>query len=181
MKYYSTGLLYLFTALFLPMALMADDSLRQADALYANGAKNLESYKQAGELYAKILATNSNNYEAAWKACAAYREYADQSQKKNLPDWKDISQKYGKIGFTYGRMAMDINPNGVEGNIWFGYAVYSYLQSVSVVTAIKEGLKPKTQNAMEKAYFIDKRYGNGMPVKGLGRFWFVLPLSLIHI
>jgi len=68
--------------------------------------------------------------------------------------------------------------NGVEGNAWYGFSVASYSDSVSVLTALKEGLKNKTQSSFENAYRIDKMYWDGGPIKALGRFWFVLPWPL---
>jgi len=47
-----------------------------------------------------------------------------------------------------------------------------------VLTALKEGLKDKTQSSFEKAYKADKMYHDGGPIKALGRFWFVLPWPL---
>jgi hypothetical protein len=46
---------------------------------------------------------------------------------------------------------------------------------VSVFTALKEGLKDKTQTSFEKTYAIDKMYKEGGPMISLGRFWAVLP------
>jgi hypothetical protein len=44
-----------------------------------------------------------------------------------------------------------------------------------VFTALKEGLKDKTQTSFEKTYAIDKMYKEGGPMISLGRFWAVLP------
>jgi tetratricopeptide (TPR) repeat protein len=63
----------------------------------------------------------------------------------------------------------------VEGNAWYAFSVGNYADSVSVVTALREGLKGKTQNALERAYKADKLYFNGGPMKAYGRFWFLLP------
>ena len=50
-----------------------------------------------------------------------------------------------------------------------------YSDGVSVFTALKEGLKDKTQSSFEKAYEIDRMYKNAGPMLSLGRFWSVLP------
>jgi len=49
---------------------------------------------------------------------------------------------------------------------------------VSILTALKEGLKDKTQSSFEKSYELNKMYDDGGPIKALGRFWFVLPWPL---
>ena len=53
-----------------------------------------------------------------------------------------------------------------------------YADSVSILTALKEGLKDKTQDSFEAAYKIDKYYDNGGPIAALARFWQVLPWPL---
>jgi hypothetical protein len=75
----------------------------------------------------------------------------------------------------YGDKAIALNPNGIEGNFWYGLSVGNYSDSVSVITALKEGLKDKTQKSFEKSYQVNKMYNYGGPIKALDRFWFVLP------
>jgi tetratricopeptide (TPR) repeat protein len=162
----------------LPLALFAEDFMAQGNALYDKGKTSFESYKDSGDMFVKALEGSPNSYEAAWKAARSYRYYADESKKKNAPNWKATCKEYGKLGMKYGEKAMALNPNGVEGNMWYGSSVGSYSDAVSVLTALKEGLKDKTQNSFEKAYKINKMYNDGAPMKALGRFWYVLPWPL---
>jgi hypothetical protein len=53
-----------------------------------------------------------------------------------------------------------------------------YSDGVSIFTALKEGLKDKTQKSFEKTYEINKMYKDGGPMLSLGRFWAVLPWPL---
>ena len=162
----------------LPMILLAADFMAEGNALFDKGKTNLESYKESGDMFVKALEANPNSYEAAWKAAHSYRLYADESKKKNTQNWKAVCKEYGKLGMKYGEKAIALNQNGVEGNAWYGFSVASYADSVSVLTALREGLKNKTQSSFEKAYKADKMYDNGGPIKALGRFWFVLPWPL---
>jgi tetratricopeptide (TPR) repeat protein len=162
----------------LPLVLPAEDFMTQGNALYDKGKVSYESYKQSGDMFVKALEANPTSYEAAWKAARSYREFANESKKKNTPDWKAVCKEYGKIGMKYGEKAIALSPNGVEGNCWYGFSVGNYADSVSVLTALKEGLKNKTQSSFEKAYQANKMYYNGGPIKALGRFWFVLPWPL---
>ena len=50
-----------------------------------------------------------------------------------------------------------------------------YSDGVSILTALREGLKDKTQSGFEKAYGLDKMYDEAGPVLSLGRFWAVVP------
>jgi tetratricopeptide (TPR) repeat protein len=158
-----------------PICLFAEDFMAQGDMLYEQGKTNYEIYKQSGDMFAKASEANPSSYEAAWKAARSYREYADGSQLKNAPNWKDTCAKYGKLGMKYGEKAIVLNPNGVEGLYWYGCSVGDYADGVSVFTALKEGLKNKTQISFEKAYRINKMYDNGGPMIALGRFWSILP------
>ena len=170
--------LYLCVFSILPIALHAEDFMAQGNALYDKGKVSFESYKQAGDVFAKALEANPNSYEAAWKAAHSYRYFADESKKKNTQNWKAVCKEYGKLGMKYGEKAIALNQNGVEGNAWYGFSVASYSDSVSVLTALREGLKGKTQDSFEKAYKVNKLYNDGGPIKALGRFWFVLPWPL---
>jgi tetratricopeptide (TPR) repeat protein len=168
----------LFVFFLLPVCLLAEDNMTQANALHEKGKANIENYKQAAELYAKVLEAKPDDYESAWKASRDYRFYADESKKKNAPNWKGTCKDYGKLGMKYGEKAVALNPNGVEGNFWYGCSVGSYSDGVSIFKALKEGLKDKTQTSFEKSYQINKMYTDGGPIKALGRFWFVLPWPL---
>jgi len=170
--------LYLCVFSILPIALLAEDFMAQGNALYDKGKVSFESYKQAGDMFVKALEANPTSYEAAWKAAQSYREFANESKKRNTPDWKSVCKEYGKLGMKYGEKAIALNGNGVEGNCWYGFSVGNYSDSVSVLTALKEGLKNKTQSSFEKAYQVNKMYHDGGPIKALGRFWFVLPWPL---
>ncbi len=74
--------------------------------------------------------------------------------------------------------AIEINPQGVEGHYFYGLSVGCYADGVSVLAALREGLKDKTQRAFEKSYEIDKMYEDAAPIIANGRFWSVLPWPL---
>lgn len=170
------GVLCLSVLLFAPVPGFAQDVLSQADSLFDQGG--LDNLKQSAELYAKAFEENPTSYEAAWKASRSYREYANTAKEENVQAWEDICKEYGKIGMNYGEKAIELNPNAIEGYFWYGCSVGNYSDGVSILTALKEGLKNKTQESFEKSYELDKNYEKGGPIKALGRFWFVLPWPL---
>jgi tetratricopeptide (TPR) repeat protein len=175
MKRNAVVILCLFLFTLVPMALLAEDFMAQGNDLYEKGVSSLVCYKQSGDMFARALEANPSSYEAAWKASRGYREFANGSMKQNTPDWKDVCRVYGKLGMKYGEKAIALNQNGVEGNAWYAFSVGNYSDSVSVLTAMREGLKNKTQGSLERAYKADKLYFNGGPMKAYGRFWFLLP------
>jgi len=176
------GILILFVAL-LPGFLAAQDAseqgataqdaMAQADALYEQGG--LDNLLKSAELYAQILESDPGSYDAAWKASRSYREYCNQSKENNVEGWQNICKQYGEKGMMYGEKAIALNPDRVEGNFWYGCSVGNYSDGVSILTALREGLKDKTQTSFEKSYEIDKTYSDGGPIKALGRYWYVLP------
>ena len=152
---------------------MAADFLAEADMLFDQGG--LESYKQAIDLYLKAINENPQSYAAAWKCARAHREYGDEAKKQKIEGWKDICAEYGKKGMQYAEKASELEPQKPEGHYYYGLSVGVYSDGVSVFTALKEGLKDKTQTSFEKTYAIDKMYNKGGPMISLGRFWAVLP------
>ena len=168
------GICLLFV-LSVPMNLMAVD-LTAADTLYDQGGP--EDILKSAQLYAQAVEADPTSYEAVWKASRAYREYANDSKKLGINGWEDICKEYGKIGMKYGEIAINLDPNKIDGYFWYGCSVGNYSDGVSILTALKEGLKDKTQSSFEKSYELDKLYEDGGPIKALGRFWFVLPWPL---
>jgi len=155
-------------------SVLADDYLAQADAIYNKGG--MENYKKSIPLYLKAVQADPNSYEANWKCARANRNYGDKAKKKKIEGWKEICATYGKEGMKYAEKAIEINPNKPDGYYYYGVSVGIYSDGVSIITAIKEGLKDKTQSSFEKVYAMDKMYEDAASILALGRFWTVLPL-----
>ena len=127
---------------------MAADPIVDADKLFDQGG--LENYKQAIDLYLKALEENPNSYEANWKCARAHREYGDDARKAKMQDWEDICAEYGKKGMQYAAKAIEIEPDRPDGHYYYGLSVGVYSDGVSILTALGEGLKDKTQTSFEK-------------------------------
>jgi hypothetical protein len=140
--------------------------------------EGFEIFKQVLDLSTEAIKKDPNSFEAnamAAKACWFYGMYA---QELYLEDWKDICRLYGKKGMAYAEKAIALNSKRVEGHFWFGMNVGIYSDSVSIISALVEGLKGKAQNSFETAYTYDKYYDHGGPIAALGRFWAILPWPL---
>jgi len=173
MRKYFIGTVLAAIFLFFALVAVAVDYLAEADKIFDEGG--IENFKKSIELYQKAVEQQPDDYEANWKLARAYREYADKSKKKGAEGWKDICAKYGKEGMAYAKKAIDLKPERPEGYYYYGLNVGIYSDGVSILTAIAEGLKDKTQQSFEKAYEINKMYKDGGPMLALGRFWAVLP------
>jgi len=152
---------------------MASDYLTQADALYEKD--DLEKVAESLPLYRIAVEENPDSYEANWKMARALREYADLSMQADVEDWKNICKEYGKEGLKYAEIAQDMEPDKVEGNYFYGLCAGTYSDGISILKAIREGLRKKTERAFEKAYEIDKMYDDAGPILALGRMWHQLP------
>ncbi len=162
------------TALFIGRgAGLAADLMTQADALYQKGGA--VDFGQAIELYEQALQANPNSYALNWKCARAYRDYGNEIKKAQLPGWKETCARLGKTGMQFAERAMQIEPEKPEGCYYYGLNVGIYSDGVSILTALREGLKSKTQSSFEKAYHIDKMYREAGPILALGRFWAVVP------
>lgn len=164
-------LLVLF--LTIPAIAMAADYLTQAEAIYEEDS--LESAIKSLSLYRKAVEENPDSYEANWKMARALRRYADLSLQAEVDDWKNICKTYGKEGLKYAEVARDMEPDRVEGNLFYGLSAATYSDGISILKAIKEGLRTKTEKAFERAYEIDKMYDDAAPILSLARMWHQLP------
>ena len=151
-------------------------TIADADASYEQGG--MVNVYTAIDMYERFLGTNPEIFEANWKCARACREYGEAAKKGQVDDWKRVCAEYGKKGMIYGAKARDINPDHPAGYYYFGLSVGTYSDGTSILTALKEGLKDKTQNSFEKVYELDKMYDDAGSILALGRFWAVLPWPL---
>lgn len=157
----------------LPPSAVGGGFLAEADSLYGLGG--LHNYEQAIDVYLKALKASPTDYETSWKCARAYRQYGEEAKKRQVKGWEGLCAQYGKQGMAYAQQAMAQRPDRPEGHYYYGLSVGIYSDGVSVVTALRQGLKGKTQSSFEKAYALDRMYDKGGPILALGRFWAVLP------
>ena len=141
----------------------------------AAAQQSIPQLKAAAETAGRAATAAPRDYAANWMAAKAWRSYGDEAVSQKVADWKAIAKAAGKEGMKYGEIATELNPSGIEGWYYYGLSVGTYADGVSIVTAITQGLKGKTQKGFEMAYATNKRFDNGGPILALGRFWQVLP------
>ncbi len=178
-----TFFLAAFCLLALPLNLWSQDYLEQADEFFTKGyyEGGSQHHKKSFDLAMQAVKSGDNSYEAYWRVARGARSYAEEIKRENLNDpekWKAACVEYGSIGMDYGDRAIQLNPQRVEGWLYYGLSVGNYADGVSIITAVKEGLVGKTRSSFEKAYEIDKQYMWGAPLTALGRMWNILPWPL---
>ena len=147
--------------------------MEKANALLAT--KELDKLTQAISIYEEILKNEPDNFEATWRCAKAYRDYGYQAWQKQVSGWEDICANYGKSGMKYAKKTISINPEQVEGYYFYGLSVGVYADGVGIFTALKEDLRIKTLENIEKAYEIDKTFDHGGPILALGRYYQKVP------
>jgi tetratricopeptide (TPR) repeat protein len=138
-------------------------------------AEDAAGLKASYDAAVKLAIAAPQDYELNWKAAEAARRYGDFLVTEEGTGWKDAARPLAKEGMKYAEIAFKLNANGVEGWYWYACSVGTYSDCVSIITALAEGLKGKTQKGFETSYKLDKTYDGGGPILGLGRFWQVLP------
>ncbi len=147
--------------------------IRQADEVFLE--EGLENYTAAIDLYKEVISKDPNHFEAHWKLARALREYAQWYMMEGTQGYEEIAVAYGKEGMSYAQRAIDMNPEHPGGHLYYGINVGKYSDGVGIITALREGLKDKTQSSFEKAYELDPHFENGAAILSLGRFWQVVP------
>lgn len=137
--------------------------------------QSLAELKTAYDAAIKTAVAAPNDYAANWNAAKASRKYGDKLVVLEAEGWKELAKAAARNGMRHGEIAQRIDPKGIEGWYWYGLCVGTYADCVSIVTALAEGLKGKTQKGFEMSYNVNKMYDNGGPMLSLGRFWQVLP------
>ncbi len=169
--------LLLFAATFNPLTSLAG-TVSGADVRYEQGG--MVNLLKAIDLYEAFLEESPEHFEGNWKCARAYREYGEAAKKAQVDDWKRICAEYGKKGMQYGAKAREIKPDHPAGYYYFGLSVGIYSDGTSILTALKEGLKDKTQSSFEKVYELDNMYEDAGSILALGRFWAVLPWPMYN-
>ena len=153
-----------------------EDMLSKADALMEKGG--LDNCKQAFDICLEEVKKNPDSYRANWMAGRACREYGNETKMAEGQGCEAVCTEYGKKGMEYSDKAIQLEPNKPEAHFWYGCSLGIYSDGVSILTALSEGLKDKTQTSYEAVYEIDKMYYKAAPLVALGRFWQVLPWPL---
>ena len=77
---------------------------------------------QALQHYRAVLARDSTNYEARWKAARELVDIAKQMDDKNDASKKQRDSLY-EVGRAYGEAAVHVNPNGADGHFMIAQAL----------------------------------------------------------
>ena len=69
-------------------------------------------------------------------------------------------------------------PSRVEGPCWSMACIGTHSEGVGILTAVRQGLAGKFEDNGKKAASISPNHDSGGPLRGLGRYYFMLPWPL---
>ena len=151
-----------------------DELLREFDSLWSR-RKEPGVLDHITALAETAIREDPKSYPAAWRLAKVYC-WRSQSVK----DPEEI-KKAALRGVHYGDIARELNPDGVEGQFLYAFAVGIYATNVGMAEVIFKGLSSKFESAVKRAYDLDKNYEDGSPIVALGRYYFQLPWPLRDI
>lgn len=137
----------------------------EADRLYADRA-NLASARRAADIWAAALATDSHDFDSAWKLARAdywLGGHAPQSERRTF-----LEQ-----GIDAGRKALAAQPNRPEGHFWLAANMGTLAESFGT----RQGLKYRkpVREELETVLRIDPAFQQGSADRALGRWYFKVP------
>jgi hypothetical protein len=148
-----------------------DELIREFDSLWSR-RKQPGVLDHITAIAETALRDDPKSYGAAWRLAKVYC-WRSQSVK----DPEEI-KKAALRGAHYGDIARELNPDGVEGQFLYAFAVGIYATNVGMAEVIFKGLSSKFESAVKRAYELDKHYEDGSPIVALGRYYFQLPWPL---
>lgn len=167
-------LAFLFVAIMaLPLAALDTAALmNKGDQLWGCRA-DPDKAKASIDAYQEVLSINPDSYEACWKIARAYFYLGDR-----LPETKELRGRHkelGENGMLYAERALQLNPEGIEGNYYYALSLAQYSIGISIVKALIKGLASDYERHLGKALVINKEYDSGGPLRAMGRYWYRLP------
>jgi hypothetical protein len=113
------------------------------------------------------------SYEAHWKAARSCWWNADQGlyASENQKNQKEL----GRAGMDLAERAALIDPDGVEGHLYFALCALHYAYGIGMVDALKEGVYDRAIENLSTAYKKDGTFGGGAVTLGLSALYRVAP------
>ena len=155
---------FCFAAMLFPQT--ADELVEQGDQLYQE-MKDLDTAKEAEQLYIKSLGLTDNKYDVYWRLSRIMYYIGEHTESKK--EKKGIFAR----GVYYAEKAVDLEPEKPDGHCWLGVnhgkvgETRGVLKSLALVKPIK--------NAMNKVIELERTYEEGGPDRVLGRVYYKLP------
>lgn len=117
----------------------------------------------------KRVAEDPEDFEARWWLARAAWWIADRSNDT------EVKRTFGEKGYQQGEKAVTLQPDRVEGYLWYAAALGEYGLGISIMRALLQGLDGKFRKYCQQAIEIDPAHDGAGPLRAMGRFFAKLP------
>jgi tetratricopeptide (TPR) repeat protein len=138
---------------------------KDPDLLYAN-REQLQSARQAADLWEARLTANARDFESAWKlarACYWLGGHVPADEQR---------QQYER-GIEAATRAVELEPDRPEGHFWMAADMGAMAESFGLRAGIR--YRGPIKKALETVLQIDAAYQQGSADRALGRWYFRVP------
>lgn len=129
---------------------------------------------KAVDFYRAAAVADPFSYEAHWKCARAIWWLSDQMLDAAYLK-KEDHERLGKEGMEMAGRAKLINPDGMEGHIYFALDAFHYAFGIGVIDAIKEGVFDSIYQDLTWCYNRERDYGGGVVYRGLSAYFRIVP------
>ena len=146
---------------------------------YYQRREERENIEEAIKLYKEALKIEPDSYEINRKLARSYFNLGD-LLPEDTEDSPIIKSNIGREGMKYGEEAVEINPDGIEGNFFYALNIGMYAHgiryNISVWRAIREGLMGLYVKRLKMVIDKDRSYLFALPLVAMGKYYHRLPL-----
>ncbi len=136
------------------------ESLRKADELYHAYQLTSGRLDEAIGIYEQALTERGGDYHILWKLSDMHQNYGltlgDDQKKKKIALWKK--------GIKYGSQAIEANPEGKEGHLYYMANLGTHARIRGVWAAIMKF--PEIKKEMDRALELDPNYPEALVARG---------------
>lgn len=150
------------------MAGAGEGALADADAAWKHRDDTV-ALKASVKALEKAAEAAPSSFESAWRLARAHAWLAEQA------DDKKQKEALGRTGMTWGEKAQALDPDRIEGHFYVAMALGMYSEAIGATRGLREGLKGKFDDALEKVLAMNREYDHGGPLRMKGRSYYLLP------
>jgi hypothetical protein len=149
--------------------------LRMGDEAWEKRGTRLDTDNaRAVDYYRAAAKAEPFSYDAHWKCARAIWWLSDQMLDSTYLK-KEDHKKLGKEGMEMAGRAKLINPDGIEGHLYFALTAFHYAFGIGVIDAMKEGVFDSIYEDLLWCHKREKGCGGGAVCRGLSAYYRIVP------
>ncbi len=152
-----------------PAASRISRLIQRGDEIYDRDQTPAATWRAIGH-YRQALKLNSRSFGALWRTARAFARLAYRARVTS-----GKGGTYGRQGYDYAFRAITARPGSVEGHYWSAICVGEYGHDMSVISAIRKGIRGKFLRFLHAALRIDPSYDDGGPYRILAMYHYRMP------